>query len=386
MAPRGLVRALAALTAAAAAAATAAPPDPYNCAGLAAQGAFTPYELSNGDGLTLRFIPYGATVTNIFVRGRDGAFRDVVLGFDDPTQYCNATQEHPYFGALIGRVANRIANGTFTLTQASGPVTYNTPINEPANNDTLHGGTIGYDRRLWSVQQVDAMTAVLTLDSPDGEMGFPGDVSVQVTYSVSNDNTWEIDYKATSNTLNTVVSLTQHTYFNLNGCAAGIVEHTLSMPTATQYVVVDEHLIPTGDVEPVTPVLDFTKTKVIGKDIANGTVTPTGGYDNAWVFSNWQPSSPSVVPQVTAYSPLSGIQMVLSTDQPSVQFYSGNFLDSTIPKKADQGPGTYDRWMAIALEAQHYPDSVHHPNFPSIVLQKGQTYAQTTRYAFSIAP
>jgi aldose 1-epimerase len=371
------------LLVAAGAAASAAAADPATCTGMAAAGAFNPVTLTNGDGLTVRFIPYGGTVTNVLVRGADGGVYDVVLGFDDFTQYCNATQTHPYFGALIGRVANRIANGTFTLTQPGvGPVVYNTPINEPANNDTLHGGTVGYDRRLWSVTQSDASTATLTIDSPDGEMGFPGDVSVSVTYTVTDKNEWQISYSAVSNTLVTPVSLTQHTYFNLNGAETPVVEHTLSMPSADTYVVVDGHLIPTGEVDPVTPCLDFTREKPIGRDIASGTVTPTGGYDNAWVFSNWVPGQ--VQEQVVAVSPLSGIRMTMSTDQPSVQFYSGNFLDGTLGKKADQGPGSYDRYFALALEAQHYPDSVHHPSFPSIQLAKGDTYTQKTVYAFDI--
>ena len=390
----------------------AQPAPPFNCSSQAS-GAFVPVNLTNAAGtLTLQFIPYGGTVQRVLFSGVD-----VVLGFDDATQYC-ANAIHPYFGALIGRVANRIAGGAFDFHGR----TVNTPVNEvyaTGGGDTLHGGWVGYDRRVWSVQVAPGgAAATLRLESPDGEEGFPGALSIAVMYSVGDDDTWRIDYEATAAD-DTVVAMTQHTYWNLNGAAANITEHVLTLPGARNTLAVDANLIPTGAFAPVSaqPWMDFTQAKAIGRDIAKGTVTPTGGYDNAWLYDGWRPGAPPAT-RAVAFSPLSGIEMEVTSDQPSLQFYSGNFLDGTLPKKADQGAGFYDRWSAIALEAQHFPDrcvhysaavracarspsarrrnslsrprphshSVHHaddPRWPTIELRAGQTYRQRTAYRFT---
>jgi len=313
---------------------------------------------------------------------------DVVLGFDDLTQYC-ANDEHPYFGALIGRVANRIANGSFELNNNI----YHTPVNEPApsgGNDTLHGGYVGFDRRVWEVAQASSSTATLKYESFDGEEGFPGDLLVTVTYSLDDNNTWWIDYTATGGDKDTVIGLTQHTYWNLNGGQEDITEHVLHLPKAERYLSVDDHLIPDGCFVDVasTPWMDFTVAKPIGVDITCGTVADGGGYDNAFIYNDWTDGEePRVIASVM--SPLTSISMEVISDQPSIQFYSGNGLDGTLPQKSDQNDGAYYvHWGALALEAQHFPDSVHHqddPSWPNVVLKAGATYHQLTGYRFSTA-
>ena len=354
------------------------PGDPFNCTTLPPY-VFQPITLSNtNQQLSIKFIPYGGTVTNIFVKKSDGTIYDVVLGFDDPTAYCNFPQ-HPYFGALIGRVANRISDHSFVLNNQL----YYTSLNE--NNDTLHGGVVGFDRATWAVELLNQSTAQLTYTSMDGEMGFPGTVDITVTYRIQDDNSWTIMYSAYAHD-DTAIGLTQHTYWNLNGNVSTITNHILSMPNATTFLEVDSQLIPTGNINNVQnyPWMDFTQPKAVGKDIANGTVTPQGGYDNAWIFTPWSSTNPMVTLQATVYSPVSGIQMNIYTDQPSLQVYSGNFLNGTIPAKADLGGGYYPHFGALALEAQHYPDSVHHQDtWPNVILRAGQTYSQTTQYQFT---
>ena len=197
------------------------------------------------------------------------------MGFDDPTQYCKNTI-HPYFGALIGRVANPISNGSFVLNNS----TYNTPINEPlptGGNDTLHGGLIGFDRCVWTVEQVSTSSAKLRLKSADGDQGFPGMLHTEVTYTLD-DTTWWVDYWATSE-MDTVVSLTQHSYWNLNGCQDSVLEHILTMPQADSFLEVDKFLLPTGVFQSVDnlPAMDFRKPKIVGSCIENATAAAESG-------------------------------------------------------------------------------------------------------------
>ncbi len=293
--------------------------DPFNCSQLAAAGAFREHWLSNGR-LNLSFVAYGGVVTRLLFPDAAGAARDVVLGFDEPSRYCaDAGGQHPYFGALIGRVANRIANGSFTLDGRA----VTTPINEPAGNDTLHGGPLGFDRRVWRVEVLNASAAVLRYDSADGEEGFPAEVAVEVTYALTEDDRWQIEYVAKPRA-DTVIALTQHTYWNLNGAQDTACEHVLGMASARRFLEVDEHLLPTGAFRSVREDdwMDFTRPKAVGRDIGRGRVTPFGGYDNAFVFGGWRRGQPPVA-RLLALSPLSGIAMELITDQPSVQMYSG---------------------------------------------------------------
>lgn len=322
-----MLRTTAGLLAAGAAAARGA--DPFNCTQQPAN-AFTAVRLTNNvPGMEIDVIPYGATLQRFLVPDAKGVPRDVILGFDDATLYCSATTaagaaQHPYFGALIGRVANRIANGSFELNGA----TVHTPINEQYSHgpggDTLHGGTVGFDRRVWDVLAYNGSSVTFGLLSRDGEMGFPGALAVAVTYTLTDAPrpAWDVAYEAHALTADTVVALSQHTYWNLGGFVGNTEDAlatVLEMPTATAYVAVDDNLIPTGDVPPVSsaPWLDFTTAKAVGRDIANGTVAPGGGYDNAWVNPAWTPGA--YADFATVSSPLTGISMVISTDQPSVQ-------------------------------------------------------------------
>jgi aldose 1-epimerase len=360
--------------------------DSWNCTDVAQRGGFAPYTLvSPSGGIKLTFIPYGGTVQKVIVADRRGNSVDVVLGFDDPSQYCLGEfgqAGHPYFGAVIGRIANRIRGGNFVLNSKS----YNTPINEPAGNDTLHGGTSGFDRQIWDVKPINSSSAVLSYLSPDGEMGFPGSVSLSVTYTLR-DNVWVIEYDAVANDQDSVVGLTQHTYWNLNGCSQNVLEHVLYIPDGTRTVSVNEHLVPTGDLENVNEAMDFRLPKPLSAGINQTTRYSWGtGYDNAYVFNNWT-SGQTPTNRVSVFSAQTGIQMVVSTDQPAVQVYSGNQLSGSIPAKSDQPKGAfYQHWGALALEASNYPDAVNHMSFPSPVLRKGEHYKQTTMYSFGVLP
>jgi len=367
---------------------TPAQPD-FNCDGQP-EGAYDPVKLSNSNGTTqATLIRYGATLTHlVFASGKRGPV-DVVLGWDDPREYC-ASPQHTYFGATIGRVCNRIKNGSFELEGKE----YRTPLNE-AGLDTLHGGWKGFDRRVFDVVAKSNNSVTFQYISPDGEEGFPGTVTLQVTHTITEDDQWLISYNATTDK-DTVLALTNHAYFNLNGNVDNtptVMEHVMAMPTGDKFVKVDAELLPTGVVAPVAeaPALDFREGKALGRDIDQGTVTPKGGYDNAWVFSGWSPDaaledSPVLV---EVHTPLTGIGLRMRTTEPSVQIYSGNFLNGTdpatrIPRKQSQTFGTepqfYQYRGAFTLEAQHYPDSVRVPQFPSVVLRKDAVYTQHTSY------
>lgn len=381
-------KAVAALLAAAALPLAAAQ-DPWGCAQVPA-AAFTPIALASpsGAGIDLAFVPYGGTAQKLHARGRDGQLRDVLLGFDDASQYCKGTlgdAGHPYFGALIGRVANRITNGHAVI---DGRDAY-FPINEAPGNDTLHGGTFGFDRKVWAVTLLNKSAALLQYTSPDGEMGFPGTLSVNVTYVIGEDS-WTIAYSATALDADTIFAPTQHAYWNLAGSAALVTEHRMAVPDGAYVLDVSPFLLPTGALlsvaDAASSFLDFRVEKAVGRDIGAGTLFSWGhGYDHAWIFGNWT-SGQAPVERVRVVSPESGIGMAVSTDQPSVQIYSGNFLNGTIPQKSGQDPRAfYEHWGALAIEAQHYPDAPNHASFPPITLYKGQTYAQTTTYRFFVA-
>jgi len=344
------------------------------------QGAnpFQKYTISNNNGLSIWFIPFGATMTHLFFPDSSGTPLDIICGYDDPTQYSKDNSNHPYFGAIIGRYANRIANGSFSFNN----YVYHLPLND-GNWDTLHGGDIGYDRRVWNVLEYDSSHIVFQLY--DGELveAFPGDLNVTVTYRVTAENTIMLDFSATTS-LSTIVNLALHTYWNLNGFkndAQTILDHTLNIG-GSEYTPTDSHLIPTGQIEAVPAWLDFRLAKTIGKDLANGTATPNGGYDNNLVLDH-----PSLTqPVLRAYGPVSGIHMDIYTTQLGLQLYTGNNLDGRIPRKSDQIFGgqnqTYQQFAGFAAETQHYPDSIHQPQWPTTVLNSGETYHQTTLFQF----
>ncbi len=328
------------------------------------------YVLTNAHGLKAKIITYGGIITELHTPDRDGKLADVVLGFDNLPSYLAG---HPYFGALVGRVANRIAKGKFTL---DGKV-YQLAINNGPN--ALHGGLKGFDKKVWKAEPVegtDGPGVRLSCSSPDGEEGYPGNLSVTVTYTLTNQNELRIDYKATTDK-DTPINLTNHSYFNLAGPGPGdILGHEL-MLAADQYTPVDATLIPTGEIKPVkgTP-LDFTTPTPIGARIDQLKGNP-GGYDHNFVLRS---GGKSLALAARVHEPKTGRVMEVYTTQPGIQFYTGNFLDGKLTGKYGV---VYKKHAGFCLETQHFPDSVNHPNFPSVILKPGSTYAQTTVYKFS---
>jgi aldose 1-epimerase len=325
------------------------------------------YTLTNKKGMVARIMNYGGIVTELYAPDKNGKFEDVVQGFDTLAPYLNSP---PYFGALVGRYANRIAKGHFTLNGKD----YTLFVNNGPN--ALHGGKQGFDKVIWRVtplQMADGPALVLTYVSRDGEEGYPGKLTAIVTYTLTNDNELKIDYKATTDAP-TVLNLTNHSYFNLAGAGNGtILDHVLQL-NADGYTPVDDTLIPTGQIAPVasTP-FDFTKPMEIGARIAQ----VPGGYDHNFVVTGGGQGKMLTVG--TLQDPKSGRTMEIQSTQPGVQFYTGNFLDGTIKGIG----GTYVKNAAMCLETQHFPDSPNRPNFPSVVLNAGQDYHQTTVYKFS---
>ncbi|HLB01054.1 MAG TPA: aldose epimerase family protein [Bacteroidota bacterium] len=327
----------------------------------------TQYVLKNSHGMTAKIINYGATITGIEVPDRDGKAGDVVLGFDSLGGYLRP--DNPYFGCIAGRYANRIAGATFSLDG----VRYTLAANN--NGNSLHGGLKGFDKVVWTASAIDGVNGVrMTYHSKDGEEGYPGNLSVEVLYKLSEDNSLLIDYTATTDKP-TPVNLTSHSYFNLSaGTEPTILDHVL-MISAARYTEVDKRLIPTGRLPEVagTP-MDFTVPKRVGRDIGG----VPGGYDHNWVLDD--PNDLSR-PVAELYDSTSGRFMQVFTTEPGVQFYAGNFLDGTLPGK---GGVRYRRNAGLCLEAQHFPDSPTRPSFPNTVLRPGGTYTQTTVYQFSV--
>jgi aldose 1-epimerase len=337
------------------------------------------YTLRNSAGMTAQITTYGGILVGLTAPDKDGKFEDVTLGFDSLTTY---VKSNPYFGALIGRYGNRIAKGKFTLDGKP----YTLVVNNMVNH--LHGGTIGFDKVLWTAAPVDGDEPALklTYTSNDGEEGYPGNLSVTVVYTLQKDNALKIDYEATTDKP-TVVNLTNHTYFNLTGGAKrDILDHVLTL-NADRFLPVNETLIPTGELKPVsgTP-FDFTKPTRIGDRIDDSTdgsadavqIKYGMGYDHCWVLSD---SSRTLKPIATVFEPTSGRVMTVQTTEPAVQFYTGNFLDGSVTGREGF---PYKRRYALCLETEHYPDSPNQPAFPTTVLRPGQTYKTTTVYQFSV--
>ena len=329
------------------------------------------YTLTNRNGLKVTITNYGGRVVSLLVPDRRGKVADVVLGFDDLTGYL---APNPYFGALVGRYANRIANGEFRLYG----VEYHVPKNDGPN--ALHGGILGFDKRVWTARDVSKQNPSLELTylSKDGEEGYPGNLSVKVIYTVTDSNELQIDYTAITDK-DTVLNLTNHSYFNLAGQGNGdILSHQLTI-NADRFTPINSTLIPTGELRPVdgTP-FDFRKPAAIGARIndANEQLKFGKGYDHNFVV-NHQDAGLVLAARVT--DPGSGRVMEVLTTQPGVQLYTGNFLDGTIHGK---GGKVYGFRSALCLETQHFPNSPNQPNFPSAELKRGQTFHETTIYKF----
>jgi aldose 1-epimerase len=325
------------------------------------------YTLTNAKGAKASIMTYGGIVVSLDVPDRNGKLDDIVLGYDNLGGYLTKT---PYFGAIVGRYGNRIANGRFTL----GGVTYKLATNDGKNH--LHGGLKGFDKVVWDAEPVKQDSAVgvrLSYLSKDGEEGYPGNLSCTVVYLLTNSNELVITYDATTDKP-TIINLTHHSYFNLAGQGNGdVLSHELLIKAA-KYTPVDKGLIPTGELKDVkgTP-MDFTTPTAIGARIAE----VEGGYDHNYVLDS---GGGSMALAARVYEPTTGRVMEVLTTQPGIQFYSGNFLDGTITGK---GGKVYKKHYGFCLETQHFPDSPNKPNFPSVVLNPGERYKQETIYRFS---
>ncbi len=332
----------------------------------------TLYTLTNSHGMEVRAMNYGGIIVSIRVPDRKGQLADVVLGHDDLKGY---EPNPPYIGAIIGRYANRIANGTFTLDGK----TYTLPKNDGPN--TLHGGiNKTFDRVVWDGEPQGKMGVAFSYVSHDGDDGFPGNVKVKVTYTLTDGNAILIDYEATADKA-TPINLTQHSYFNLAGEGSGDVLNHEVMINADRFTPVDKGLIPTGELRPVkgTP-FDLTKPTRIGAHIDDNyeQLTLGWGYDHNFVI-NPKPDQNGLKLAARVHEPTSGRTLEVWTTQPGVQFYTGNHLDGSVTGK--QGH-VYKKRDAFCLETQHYPDSPNHPEFPNTILKPGETFHQKTVFKF----
>ncbi|KKD06967.1 aldose epimerase family protein [Streptomyces sp. WM6386] len=330
------------------------------------------WSLDNG-GTRMKVLSYGGIVQSLEVPDRHGRYANITLGFDRIEDYVDSS---PYFGALIGRYGNRIGKGRFTLDGE----THQLSVDDGENS--LHGGLRGFDTAVWNVTPFTRGTDVglhLSYTSADGEMGYPGTLTAKVTYTLTDQGDWRIDYEATTDRT-TVVNLTSHVYWNLAGEGSGTIEdHELRL-TASHFTPTDPGLIPTGELAPVdgTP-FDFRESKPIGRDLRTGhpQLLAAKGYDHNWVLDKGITAAPK--PIATLHDPSSGRTLEIATNEPGVQFYSGNFLDGTLVGPSGR---TYRQGDALCLETQHYPDSPNHPSFPSTVLRPGETYRTTTIHTF----
>jgi aldose 1-epimerase len=332
------------------------------------------YSLKNQKGMEVNILTYGGIISSIKVPNKAGVFEEVVLGFNNLEQY---TKDNPYFGALIGRYGNRIAKGKFTLDETE----YSLAINNAPN--ALHGGPEGFHRVLWTVEEAksdDETTLKLMYLSKDSEEGFPGNLTVFVTYTLKNDNSLDVLYEATTDK-KTVLNLTQHSYFNLSAdFTKPILDHEITID-GDKIVPINADLIPTGKLLDVlnTP-FDFRKPKTIGMQIEdkNEQLEKGQGYDHCWVLNHKDIGSRFAA---SAYDGTSGRFLEVFTDQPGVQLYTGNFLDGTLPAR---NGGTYARRTGFCLETQHYPDSPNQKDFPTTVLNPGEIYKTKTTFKFSV--
>jgi len=333
------------------------------------------YTLKNANGVEMDVITYGGRIISLKVPDKNGKIENVVLGYNSLEDYLNDSD--PFFGALIGRYGNRIAKGKFTLNGTE----YTLATNNGENH--LHGGVLGFDRVVWNVEPLESEkgpSLKLSYLSKDGEEGYPGNLNVTVVYALTNDNVFEVYYEATTDKA-TVVNLTQHAYFNLSGdFSKSILDNELTI-NADKYLPVDATLIPTGEMADVTNTpFDFRTAKAVGRDInsEDDQLKKGLGYDHCWVLNDQDKGMRFAA---SAYQPNSGILMKIYTDEPGIQFYSGNFLDGTLPMP---NGGTYAHRTGFCLETQHYPDSPNQKNFPSVVLNPGETYTTKTTFKFSV--
>ncbi len=317
------------------------------------------FTLTNRNGLQVKITPYGCRITSILVPDKKGQLVDVVLGYDDLAGYL---ADESNFGAIIGRVSNRIAKGQFTLDGK----TYTLAVNNGPNH--LHGGLKGFAKVIWNAEVTSQNTLQLTYQSPDGEEGYPGNLTAQVTYSLSDNNELSIQISAETDKP-TPVNLTSHSYFNLTGGTDTIQNHNFYL-NADAYIAVDQTVIPTGEMPSVhNSPMDFTQTKLIGSGIVQ-----TGGYDNTFVLNK---TENGLSLAARALDPASGRQIEVYTTQPGIHFYTANHLDNSFIGKRGQ---FYQQYQGFTLETNHFPDAPNQPTFPSIILRPGETFQETTVY------
>lgn len=330
------------------------------------------YTIENASGAKVRITDYGAALVSIIVPDRDGTMQDVVLGYDNVTGY----EDHTcYFGAVIGRNGNRIANAQLSINGED----YKLDQNDNENN--LHSGEKGVDTIVWDVKEHAAQSITLTCVSADLEQGFPGNMNIEVTYRLTDDNEVEIHYQAVSDK-DTVANFTNHSYFNLAGHASGdILGHELMLKASHFTPVIDAKAIPTGEIAPVegTP-MDFTEAKMIGRDLASDydQLVYGGGYDHNYVLDKSEKGAFELMAE--AYAPSTGIEMKAYTDCPGVQLYIGNFITTQDGKQG----AVYEKRQGFCLESQYYPNAVNEPNFESPIVKAGEVYRTKTSYRFGV--
>lgn len=338
--------------------------------------AVTRFTLVNKNGMVVKCIEYGAIITEIHAPDKDGKFADVALGFDKLEGYLGG---HPYFGTNAGRCANRIANAGFVLEGKAYKLADN------AKPHTLHGGKEGFDKKLWRGEASLTTTGPsvkFTYTSPDGEEGFPGRLSVTLSYTLTDNNEIVIDYRATTDKT-TICNLAHHTYFNLAGHGSGDIKGHEATFAAKSYTPGDDTLIPTGKIEPVanTP-FDFTKPKAMGKDLEKAGGKPVG-FDLNYALDKGNTAKAEFAARVV--EPKSGRTLEVYTTEPGLQFYTGNFLDGT---NTGKGGAVYKQYNGFCLEPQKFPDSINKPDWKeksNVILKPGETYKQTTTYLFGVA-
>ena len=330
------------------------------------------YTLTNSSGMEVCITNFGGRIVSVMVPDRDGNMRDVVLGFDNIAAYKTVPSD---FGAAIGRYANRINQGRFTLDG----VEYQLPRNNYGH--CLHGGPEGWQNKVYDVLQATDNTLILSIDSPDGDEGFPGNVTAEVSYTLGEDNTLRIDYSASTDKP-TIINMTNHSYFNLSGDPTKPATDHILYVNADSFTPVDSTFMTSGEILPAegTP-MDFRNAKTIGKDIdADYVQLENGkGYDHNWVLNTGGDIAKLAA---SLYSPESGIELRVYTDEPGIQIYTGNFLDGTVTGKHGIA---YPHRASVCLETQHYPDTPNKPEWPSAVLRPGEKYKSTCIYSFSVA-
>ena len=330
------------------------------------------YTLKNAD-LTMQVTNFGARVVTLWAPDREGNYEDIVLGYNNIDNYINNPGER-FLGAVVGPYANRIAGGTYTI----GDQTYTFPQNN--NGQTLHGGLLGLDMVVWDVKDVNDSSIVLAYLHADGQDGHPGNLDIEMTYTLTSSNEFKVDYVASTDKA-THVNMSHHSFFNLKGEGNGTINDHVLMINASKTTPVDALLIPSGEIADVTGTpFDFREPKEIGRDlgIENEQLANGAGYDHNWVLDRASDSGLELAASV--YEPASGRYMEVWTDQPAIQFYGGNFFDGTTTGKYGKALNYRE---SIALETQKYPDTPNHSNFPSTLLNPGETYTHVCVYRFS---